>query len=262
MKGNDLRFIQRGRHLKELTQEEEELIKPFYRKNSNNKGHVLLLLHGFSSSPAVYRLLVPKIKHYDALVCPVLPGHAHSIAAFAQVKATEWLLKASSLCEELTHEYERVDVLGLSLGGLLACYLSQKYSFNRLFLLAPALKLYTPIQSALMLAYFLKSLGFRYMRNAAGDLKAYDRAEIAYKALPLTTIIEILKLIKNFNYHPPECPTELFLGREDHVVASEKVAELFVGLSNVNIHWLTNSAHVLPLDNDLEEIVACVNRFS
>ena len=54
-------------------------------------------------------------------------------------------------------------------------------------------------------------------------------------------------------------PTDLFLGSFDEVVDSEQVAKRFFNAPQCNIHWLQNSAHVLPLDNDVNAIIDCMN---
>ena len=58
---------------------------------------------------------------------------------------------------------------------------------------------------------------------------------------------------------PMKCPTDLFLGRHDRVIDNKRVSEAFKQQHQARIHWLEHSAHVLPLDNDLSEIITCVN---
>lgn len=258
MNNDDFRYMRRGKQLSGLTPEELAMLEPV---NQRGKGfeRALLVLHGFSSSPAVYRYILPQIKHYDAIVCPVLPGHAESIEAFSHAKAADWLATAHKACEELVNQYQKVDILGLSLGGLLACELSQRFKLNHLYLLAPALRLHMKVNSMLKLAQVLKYFGFNQLRNSAGNLLSNEHAEIAYRKLPISTIIEMLTLAKEYQWVPPNCSVDLFLGTYDQVVASQQVAQLFATLPNVTIHWLKNSAHVLPLDNDLKEIIDCIN---
>ncbi|KTD76350.1 alpha/beta hydrolase [Legionella waltersii] len=258
MKKDDFRYMRRGRHLSGLAQDELQLLSPIHQE-SKTKKRALLVLHGFSSSPAVYRYVIPKINHYDAIICPVLAGHAESIEAFSHSKAADWLHSAHQACASLVSQYKKVDVLGLSLGGLLACKLSQEFKLNHLFLLAPALRLNLHINTMLKLAQILRFFGFRHLRNAAGNLKTNVNAEIAYKKLPISTIIEMLLLAQSYEWVPPSCPVDLFLGAHDQVVASKEVEQLFMNLPNVTIHWLQESAHVLPLDNDLEQIIDCIN---
>lgn len=258
MNQDDFRYMRRGKQLSSLNEEDFNFIKPIDQRGTK-KNCALLILHGFSSSPAVYRYLIPQIKGYDAIVCPVLPGHGDSIDAFSNSTSAEWLDAVSKICDELTKEYKKVDVLGLSLGGLLACELSNRFSIHHLYLLAPAVRIKMHVNFMLKLAQILNCLGFRHLRNMAGNIKANDRAEIAYRKLPIAAIIQMLSLAQHYQWKPPTCPTTLFLGTYDEVVDSEQVEELFRNLPNVSIHWLKNSAHVLPLDNDLQEIVERIN---
>ncbi len=254
----DFRFMSRGQAIRELSVEEAPLLQPIDIRGTG-RARALLLLHGFSSSPAVFRAMCPKIKGYDAVVCPVLPGHADSMAAFARVQAKDWLAAAHEACEALLKDYQAVDVLGFSLGGLLACHLSQRYALNRLYLLAPALLLRGHLRAMLMGARVLHGLGLQRVLNRGGNLHTNQFQELAYRQLPLSTIIQILTLIKNTPVIRPNCPTDLFLGRFDAVVDSQQVAERFIHQPQVTIHWLEHSAHVLPLDGDIDSILACLN---
>jgi len=259
MNSNDFRYIWRGKQLGSLSQQELTLLEPGERRNGKTN-KALLLLHGFSSSPAVYRYLIPQIKNYDAIISPLLSGHGDSIQTFSQAKAADWLLSAETSCQRLINEFQQVDVLGLSLGGLLACELSRRFQLNHLYLLAPALKLHMSTKRMLKLARFLKKTGFIQLRNGAGNIISKEHAEIAYRRLPITTITEMLILADEYQWVPPNCPVDLFLGQDDLVVDSKKVEALFSPLANTTIHWLTHSAHVLPLDNDLDKIVECINK--
>lgn len=252
---NDFRFMWRGKHIAPLRIQDSFLLAPIEKRGSG-RNKALLLLHGFSSSPAVFRALLPDLTHYDAIVCPVLPGHAESVASFAHVRATDWLDAASEACAALVAEYALVDVVGLSLGGLLACHLSQRFKLNRLYLLAPALSIKLNVPATLLLARTLYFLGFRSIANKAGNLLTNAYQELAYRQLPIATIIEMLTFVQQFKFVAPTCQTELFLGRFDDVVDSYAVEKLFANLPNAAVTWLEHSAHVLPLDGDIEVINA------
>lgn len=257
---DDFRYMWRGKPLKTLSQQEAYLLEPIDLKGKG-RHNALLLLHGFSSSPAVFRELIPSLLPlYETIVCPALPGHGVSISAFSQAKASDWLGEAEGICAVLQEKYQTVDVLGFSLGGLLACHLAQRFTLHHLYLLAPALALHLNINLALKCAKMLHYMGFHHLRNRAGSLHAQLHSEIAYRQLPLTTIIEILTIINTFQFTPPTCPTDLFLGRHDDVVNSEVVAKHFTHRSNAHLHWLENSAHVLPLDGDIEVMLACIRQ--
>lgn len=257
---DDFRYMWRGKTLKTLNQQEVHLIEPF---NLHGKGrqNALLLLHGFSSSPAVFRELAPSLlPFYENIFCPALPGHGKNLSTFSQAKALDWQNEAEAVCALLMKKYQTVDVLGFSLGGLLACHLAQRFHIHHLYLLAPALALRLNINFALKCARILHFLGFHHLRNRAGNLHSQQHSEIAYRQLPISTIIEILALVKTFKFIPPQCPTDLFLGRHDEVVNSPVVANCFLDLPQTHLHWLEESAHVLPLDANIDTIIACIQK--
>ncbi|MDP3562476.1 MAG: alpha/beta fold hydrolase [Legionellaceae bacterium] len=256
---NDFNFMWRGKVVRPLDQNEISLLSPI-DINRKESGRALLLLHGFASSPAIYRELLPTFTMYDAIVCPVLAGHADSIDAFAKSTANDWLETVIHAGQLLAKRYETVDVMGLSLGGLLACKLSEYMTINHLYLLAPALVLCGPTRVLLTCAQVLRKLGLKRITNHAGNFHIKGHAELTYRQLPLKAIIEILTYVSTNQFKLPRCPTDLFLGRYDEVVDSSAVARLFANDLNTKIHWLNNSAHILPLDGDIEAIVDCVKR--
>ncbi|NCT56917.1 MAG: alpha/beta fold hydrolase [Legionella sp.] len=255
---DDFHYMWRGKPTRPLPESEIELLKPVHSYGNKHR-RALLLLHGFSSSPAIYRAMIPAIKHYDALVCPALPGHAENLAAFTSVNASEWVAAAENACEALIHKYDTVDVVGLSLGGLLAYHLANKYTINHLYLLAPAFKLTFNLTGATALARILHTCGLKHITNRAGNLYTKKHDELTYRKLPVRTLIELFQLIHQHKYTKIVCPIDLFLGRHDEVVHSASIAKQFKSNPNCTIHWLENSAHALPLDGDLEEIVTCIN---
>ena len=257
MKLDDFCYFHRGTVTALLPAKEAGLLEPI-KKEGNPQERVLLLLHGFSSSPAVYRHMLPMLSMYDNILCPVLPGHGESIEALSKVTAQDWVDCAMRHCETLLQTYSTVDVMGLSLGGLLAYHLSHHFPLNHLYLLAPALYLHLNVPLMLRLARVLHAFGLRRIRNHAGNLRSKTFSELAYRHVPIHTSIQILKLIQQVRFTLPTCPVDLFLGRYDEVVDNFKVAQLFQNAPQARIHWLENSAHILPLDGDVDAIIQCM----
>ncbi|OGV49234.1 MAG: hypothetical protein A3F46_05800 [Legionellales bacterium RIFCSPHIGHO2_12_FULL_42_9] len=215
---------------------------------TNNRA--ILLLHGFGSSPAVFRILMPYLTKYNAISIPALPGHGSNIQEFSDCMAQDWLIAAEVQLQNLYKKFSLVDVLGFSLGGILALQLNTKFSINHLYLLAPALSLRIPIPITLLTAKLLRYCGFSNLRNSAGNLYTNTCCEIAYRQLPLNAIIELLNLINDFKFSQPHCPTDVFLGAHDTVLANTKIKHMFHNMEHTTLHTLKNSAHVLPLDMD------------
>lgn len=257
MKLEDFHYMHRGQRIAGLAAEDVGILSPIHRKGQGRQ-HALLLLHGFGSSPAVYRRLIPSLAMYDGLLAPILPGHGESIDAFSESRAEDWLQAAVRACESLVNDYRHVDVMGLSLGGILAYQLSQRFPLHHLYLLAPAFALKGKVSLLLRAARFMRMMGLTRITNYAGNIHTPGHPELTYRQTPINAIIEILSLVKAFQFTPPTCPVDVFLGRYDEVIDSSSVAAQCAELSNVRIHWLQHSAHVLPLDGDVDEIIACI----
>ncbi len=255
---NDFYYMYRGQLIRPLPENEITQLEDVNIIHEGNT-RALLLLHGFSSSPAVYRALWPMLDNYNALLCPALPGHAKNLEAFTSVNAAEWLHAVEAACKPLVEQYEHVEVMGLSLGGLLACHLANKFPIKHLYLLAPALKLRFNTNLAKKIAHILHLFGLKHIKNRAGNLHTHQHDELAYRKLPLKTLIELFNLIDSFEFETPSCDVDLFVGSHDDVVDSPYVVKQFESHPKCTTHWLDHSAHAIPLDGDIHTITACVN---
>lgn len=100
----------------------------------------IVLLHGWLSDINDFEALLPLLKkEYDHIERVCYDGHGDGADPydFDDVKTFE-LVDNTMLT--LQKKYEVIDVVGFSMGGALAVYLSQHYDFRKLVLLAPANK--------------------------------------------------------------------------------------------------------------------------
>ena len=259
MNEDAFRCMRQGKNIAQLQPHDLQSMQEI-KIEDGKKTRALILLHGFSSTPAVFRYFIPKIAGYNAIYAPVLPGHGQSIDAFAKVTAKQWISTVKDYIKEQVSGYQSVDVVGLSLGGVLAYEAVKSIPIRRLFLLAPAFDLRVSLPYSLMLAKAFQYMRFTSLRSAAGNICADNTYEIAYKQTPLPVLIEILTLIKTFEFTAPNCPVELFLGKHDNVIDNDTVAALFASNAQTTLHCLENSAHVLPLDADRDAIIARINQ--
>jgi carboxylesterase len=87
-------------------------------------GEAVVAVHGFTGVPAHFRLLAPILNEAGyTVVVPRLAGHGTSIDDLATTFAEDWL-RSARLAVESVGDHDRVHLVGLSMGGLLALVLA------------------------------------------------------------------------------------------------------------------------------------------
>ncbi|MDP3559710.1 MAG: alpha/beta fold hydrolase [Legionellaceae bacterium] len=220
----------------------------------------ILLIHGFSSSPAVFRQFLPALTGFNGVFAPCLPGHGSSLTDFSRNGAAEWVQVVDTWLEYLCQRFKKVSVLGFSLGGALAYLASFRHPIHHLYLVAPAFTLHIPSRFLLALLPGLRYLGFYAVRSGAGNFYKPSDTEWVYRLLPLATTESILRFLEQDFSKAPPCHTDIFLGRHDGVVNSPHIATICTTWPQQKCHWLEHAAHVLPLEEGWEHIVHRVNQ--
>lgn len=106
-----------------------------------------LFIHGFTGSPYEVQPLADYLSdHTDwKIAVPVLPGHGETLS-LKKVTCTEWLDCAEAALLRLLDECETVHIIGFSMGGLIAAYLTARHSVQKLVMLSAAAKYINPVQ--------------------------------------------------------------------------------------------------------------------
>lgn len=113
---------------------------PFYWKGG---AVAVLCLHGFTATTVEVRDMAAFLFNKGYTVrAPLLPGHGKSPEEMNQTGWRDWFGKAESSLKELQRDYQKVFVLGESMGALLTLRLAALYpSLQGILLFAPALKI-------------------------------------------------------------------------------------------------------------------------
>lgn len=106
-----------------------------------------LLIHGFTGSPYEVQPLTEYLQEQTdwKIVVPVLPGHGEKLA-LKKITFTEWLDCAEQALLDLFEECSEVYIIGFSMGGLIAAYLTARYPVKKLVMLSAAAKYINPAQ--------------------------------------------------------------------------------------------------------------------
>ena len=95
-------------------------IEAIYRKNPENKG-LVMFIHGFMGSPTQFTDLIKAAYEQGySVAAPVLPGHGGTVKEFAASTYEQWQNLTDSKTERYSHDYDRIYLVGHSMGGLLA----------------------------------------------------------------------------------------------------------------------------------------------
>jgi carboxylesterase len=225
--------------------------------SGTNKEIGVLLVHGFTGSPAAMRPWAEYLnqKGYTVRV-PLLPGHGTKPEDLNAVKWEQWPEKVEAELAELFKTCTKVFICGLSMGGGTTLNVAIRYSqkLSGIILVNPM------IHVAFIgpkLAFFLSR--FQKLRKSVGDdIKRPEVTEWGYDALPTRGVYQLLKMLKytRERLHDVTVPMQLFHSVDDHTlpVSNTEIIMKGVGSRIKQRIELTNSFHVATLDYDAEII--------
>jgi carboxylesterase len=192
----------------------------------------VLLLHGFLGSPADLGDLPAALlgAGLDVSV-PLLPGHGTTPRELAATTMEERLRAALAAFDALAAEHDQVDVLGFSMGGLLAAQVAGQRDVRSLVLVNPfvgetAAPDWSPFDTD-DLVEFVAPLIDSVMRGAlfinVNDPAGRARLR-AYRTVPLSAVKALreyaLAAREDGVYTRLTCPTLVLLSTGDHVTPS------------------------------------------
>jgi carboxylesterase len=105
----------------------------------------------------------------------------------------------------------------------------------------------------------------KYIDESAPDMKDSSVYEIVYDTVPVSSILQLLRLIPfaKARLSSVHCPVLLLHSEEDHVVPAHSAYQVYdaIGSSQKKFIPLTNSYHVASMDFDKDKIVNYCTQF-
>jgi len=222
--------------------------------------HGVLVLHGFTGSPASVRPWAEHLAAEGFSVCaPRLPGHGTSWQEMNQTRWTDWYSEASHALDTMLATCDRVFVAGLSMGGCLALRLAEERGDDvaGLVLVNPSI---ASVNRRLLAVPLLKHLRGSLRGKIGNDVKKPGSEEYGYGRTPLKALDSLRAMWKVTRDDLPKvtAPVLVFRSVEDHVVEplSAQLIIQRVSSRDVSERVLDDSYHVATLDNDAPTIFA------
>ncbi|MHB8961534.1 MAG: alpha/beta hydrolase [Saccharofermentanales bacterium] len=176
-------------------------VKPFFMQGGTPE-QCILIIHGFTGSPAGVRPLAEFLNRQGEgynVCCMILPEHGTSMDDLLKSSWKKWYSAAAAEFRRLSGIYQKVSVIGLSMGGNIALCLAASMNVHRIVTIS------TPIIIKNKLGYIAEFLSlfrkYQLWRNTPpleGELKF--NYEIGYPGMPVRSIAEVRKItIASFN---------------------------------------------------------------
>ena len=201
------------------------------------KRHIaVLIIHGIAGGTydeELFAIDCEMERKFDVFMF-TLPGH--DVRSFKHSKKEEWV----NACEDklkylINNGYNKIYLLGHSMGGVIACYLASKYKeVKKIVLVAPAFDHIEKEAGGSIAKVLLKTPNI---------ISAYSVDEFATRLtkLPISGLKEFINLVDiyQYTYRDFNIPTMIVHGSKDQLVPINSTKEIFKELNNPHKVYLT-----------------------
>ena len=215
------------------------------------------MLHGFTGTPNSLRPLAEAFANDGFSVdLPLLPGHGTTVADLAACQFSDWTDAAEAAYSELAARCDHTVVVGLSMGGTLACWLGERHrAIAGIVLINPLAE--PPVAEFIATMRAALEAGVTEVPSIGSDIAKPSVEGGGYASTPIAPLLSLFEGVALVAERLDEVvsPVLLLSSRTDHVVpvASGDLLERSVS-GPVERVFLEHSFHVATLDNDAPEI--------
>ncbi|OAS13927.1 alpha/beta hydrolase [Paenibacillus oryzisoli] len=210
-----------------------------------------LLFHGFTGGPYEVEPLARHLRERGQLCeVPILPWNGESRHQLHASRWEDWVGAAEGHAAKMTETYGSFDMVGFSMGGLLAAYLSVRYPVRRLILLNTAVIYVSPGR---LLSVLREE--WKYQRKIT---------LIKGKSTPLVATWQFTRLVRHLK---PELslvnkPTLIAQAERDQVIHPQSARYIYSKLRGQReLHWHAKSDHLICLSEDAPALFRQVSTF-
>ncbi|KXG44355.1 alpha/beta fold hydrolase [Tepidibacillus infernus] len=227
--------------------------EPFYYQGDKRIG--LLLIHGFTGSPAEIRLLGDFLQQKGyAVYAPLLAGHGTSPEEMAKTNQEDWWNSVLEAYEFMKSEgYDQIISIGLSMGGILSLKLAMEKPLLAVIPMAAPIFVHDKRMAFARWIKYIKAYQVKGKKvdQIEENLASYDRT-------PIKCVESLHRLIKEVKHDLPRvhCPVFIMQGKRDETVIPESANYIYrhISSSTKEIKWYEQSTHILTIDQEREKV--------
>lgn len=225
----------------------------------------VLLVHGFTGSPAEMRLLGRHLNQAGFTVLGVrLPGHGTRVEELEHMLAEDWLSAVLDGFDMLAGCTDRIAAGGLSMGALLSLMLGKYRPVWKIFSIAAPVFIKEE-KRLKQLPQKPQALGKFLPRPRKSRPGLPPECNICYNKMPLRSIHELLAVMDAGRASLPEVTAPLLIvqGRLDHTVFPRSAEYIYgnVASPEKELFWLEETGHRATIDIEREKLFAKVAEF-
>jgi carboxylesterase len=240
--------------------------EPFEYPGSRGVG--VLLVHGYTGSPAEMRPLAEQLaRHEIGSIGILLRGHGTHPNEMLQYRYTDWIDDAEAGLDRLLNRYDRAFIVGLSMGGTLALNLAARHATDpRIAGVIPMCAVLRLVDWRLGLAPILSRL-IRWQAWGHPNIKNVSMWDqhVAYRRFRTRTVLQLLALMRETQELLGQVRQPLLIvqASEDRVVPpwNAKLVHDLTASNDKRLLWLDNCYHVVTVDFDADFLCSEVRRF-
>ncbi len=230
-----------------------------YIKETDNKKCAVLMLHGILSTPRHFDFLLSAIPDDVSVYNILLDGHGGSVKDFSKTNMKKWKQQVDETLTDLCSRYEKVVVVGFSMGTLLAIDAQKNHrNISSLLLLNCPLKIFVRPKMniwSLRICFGMEDKNNVHMMKCKDDTsikltrKMWKYIAWIPNGLSLLTLSKDCRKIAN----DIDVPCKAYFGQKDELV-SVKSADYLRDNKNAEITIFDSAGHFYIEDKDKEKI--------
>lgn len=233
----------------------------FFLAGSNGQG--VLLIHGYTGTPAEMRLLGEHLQREGYTVLGVrLPGHGTVPQELNETSWQEWYAEVEQGFYRLQQQCSKVMVAGLSMGGLLAMVAAVRLpAAKAVFMAAPIFVQDWRAPLLPLLKYFI-----HYLKKKKRNYFTAEKYNIAYNVMPvkpLSSLFALTKFCKEEILPQITIPCLVMQSTVEHTVKPSSASYIYehLGSRDKYLVWYKRSGHILTLDVEREDVFKTISEF-
>jgi carboxylesterase len=234
--------------------------------NGENESTAVLMVHGFTGSPSEFRRAGYFLNEMGYTVNAIrLPGHGTCPEDMNRTSWTDWYDHVLQSYEEMkAKSYEKLIVMGHSMGGLLSLKLACERQVDGIISLATPIHL---TNRKTMLAYWLQYWIPYIEKRSTPPLAENNRLDEAwsYRKTPTRCVVSLRKLLKMVKQMLPLVQAPIYIGQglQDRVVRHHSAAYIHerVSSSHKAIKLYPQTSHGMLLDQERDQVYRDIFQF-